>query len=100
MKKIIRIPNKGFDDLSAAEVASMIEADSALSPEGNSEFGSCALDEFLHNATLSRPELLEIRRLILKGMYVPVAGSRHLEVNKEHLLCVAAHLRQDGTLVS
>ncbi|HEY9256288.1 MAG TPA: hypothetical protein VIP30_17350 [Stenotrophomonas sp.] len=96
MKKVITGPIKRLNDLSAAEVASMIEADSALSPEGNSEFGSCALDEFLHNATLSRPELLEIRRLILEGMYVPVAGSDHLEVNKEHLLRAAAHLRQGG----
>lgn len=95
VKRLIKIPNKNFDDLNAREVASMIEADSAISPQGNEEFASSALDDFLYNASLSRPELLEIRRTILANIYLPVDG-RGSMVNKDFLTLLASRLKRDG----
>ena len=47
--RIIKIENKTFEDLTLAEIALMIDADTSISPHGNDYFSSSALDIFLHN---------------------------------------------------
>jgi len=96
-ERIIKISGKSFNDLDHEEIASMIEADSSLSPEGNEYFSSCALDEFLHNADLRRPDLIELRDEILKNIYIDVEGSRAKEINTEYLKKVAADLGSQST---
>lgn len=91
---IIKIPGKGFDDLSLSELALMIEADSSISPEGNEYFASCALDEFLYNASLSRSDLKLIRKDILKNIYLQIEGSEVKNINTEYLVRLASDLRQ------
>lgn len=75
VREAIKTPGKSFDDLSLAEVASMIEADSALSPGGNAEFDSAALDIFLHNIELRREDLQKIRACILERIYTSDNGT-------------------------
>lgn len=96
-ERIIKITGKSFNDLDREEIASMIEADSSLSPEGNESFSNCALDEFLHNADLSRPDLIELRDEILRNIYVDVEGSRAKEINTKYLKKIAADLRSQST---
>lgn len=93
-RRIIRIPGKTFNDLSLAEVASMIEADSSMSPEGNEQFDSSALDVFLHNANLSRCDLLTVREELLAMIYVSIPGSDCREVDVEFLRHYSARLRE------
>ena len=89
---IIKIPGKQFDDLTLREVAKMIEADSAISPEGNDYFSGDALDVFLHNAEITRPDLIHLRDKILENIYIDVDGSKVKEINTEYLTKLAADL--------
>lgn len=93
--KVIKIPNKGFDDLSAKEVGLMIEADSSISPGGNDFFASCALDEFLHNAELIRPDLKKIQNEILENIYIDVHGTINKKINTEFLKEMARKLKSE-----
>ena len=93
---IIKIPGKAhFDDLSLKEVALMIEADSSICQEGNDCFSSNALDEFLHNTSLSRSDLKAIQQDILANIYVDVEGSKNKKINIEYLLDLSKKLNQD-----
>jgi hypothetical protein len=92
-QNLIKIPGKSFEDLSYGELASMIEADSSLSPIGNEKFDSGALDVFLHNVEISRPDLLQIRNELLGGIYLDVQGSRIKKVDTRFLLDYASKLR-------
>ena len=92
--KIIRIPGKTFDDLSMQEVALMIEADSALSPEGNEYFSSSALDEFLYTTEVTREDLKAVRAEILENIYLDVEGSSEKDINVGFLEAYAAQLKQ------
>lgn len=94
-EKIIRIPGKTFDELSHVEVAQMIMADSAITPEGNDYFSGCALDEFLHNAELTRPDLKGIRSDILDSIYIDVDDSNGKRIDVEFLKAYAARLMRD-----
>ena len=85
---------KSFDELELLEVAAMIEADSALAPEGNTQFDAAALDAFLHNATLTRPDLLRIRDELLAGIYRDVGGSTWKQIDTEFLRGYALSLRR------
>ena len=91
-QKIIKIPGKSsFRDLTVAEVAKMIEADSSLQSGGSEYFDSCALDEFLHCGSLSgRPDLQEIRDHIARNIYIDVPGREAKEINVEFLKEYAA----------
>jgi hypothetical protein len=94
-KDIIKIPGKkSFDDLSLQDVGLMIEADSSLSPGGNAFFSSSALDEFLHNAVLERPDLKSIQEEILNNIYLDVEGSRVKVINTEYLKCLSKELKE------
>ena len=97
-EKIIRIPGKSsFSELSILEVALMIEADSAISPEGNEAFNSCALDEFLYCGKFdNRPDLEQIRADILENIYIHVKGRSDKEINTEYLLEYANKLRNQN----
>ena len=93
-RKIIRIPNKIFTDLTTNEVALMIEADSVLTDDGNEFFASCALDEFLHGAILdNRPDLQKIRKEILDNIYLDIPGNKNKQINTEYLIEYARKLR-------
>jgi len=92
--KIIRIPNKSFDDINGEEAALLIEADSSLAPNGNESFASCALDEFLYNAELHRADLLALRQLILGGIYVKLPGTTRQVVNVDFLRSIAERIRR------
>ena len=95
LKKIIKIPGKTFSDLSLEEVASMIEADSSLRPEGNEQFASCALDEFLHSGLLKGREDLElVRTRILANIYINIPNQKHKEINTGYLKKAAMQLKQ------
>lgn len=99
-KKIIRIPNKSFNDLNAEETALMIEADSSLTADGNESFASCALDEFLYAAELHRADLLALRKLILDNIYVDKAGTTRKEINSEFLRKLADKIRRGEILIA
>ncbi|MCC7412731.1 MAG: hypothetical protein IT495_14040 [Gammaproteobacteria bacterium] len=99
-EKIIKIPGKTLDELSLAEVAQMIMADSAISPRGNVNFSSCALDEFLHNAVLTNPELEQIRSDILESIYIDVDGTKEKKINVEFLKTYAARLAERANLTN
>lgn len=93
-RELIRIPGKSFDELDLDGVASMIEADSSLAPGGNALFDAAALDEFLHNARLTREHLVRIRTELLQGIYLDVQGARWKSVDVESLRRYAGRLRQ------
>lgn len=93
--KIIKIPNKSFDDLTLKEVALMIEADSSISPNGNQYFASCALDEFLHNASLERDDLKDMRERILQNIYIEVPGSKNKKINTRFLKELSEKLKNE-----
>ncbi len=84
-ERIIKIKGKSFEDLTAAEVAKMIMADSAISPNGSELFSSAALDEFLHYDVAYRPELEKIRNDILDEIYIEIPGKKEKEINVEFL---------------
>ena len=93
-ESIIKILGKKFSDLSLVEVASMIEADSALNPEGNEFFSASALDEFLYCADLrGRVDLESIRTEILGNIYIDIPGAKHKKINTEFLIKLAERLR-------
>lgn len=93
MQKIIRIPGKSFDDLDAEEVALMIEADSSLSPNGNTCFSSRALDEFVHFADLRRSDLQRLRDLIRENLYLDLPGRKEKKINTDFLISLAERVR-------
>ena len=96
-KRNIRDPDKTYTDLTTNEVALMIEADSALTNDGNELFANCALDEFLHNAILdSRPDLQQIRTEILDNIYLDIPGSKNKQINTEYLIQYAKKLRDQN----
>ncbi len=95
-KEIIKIPGKTFDNLSAREVALMIEADSSLSEDGNEFFSSCALDEFLYGAELERKDLCELRDEILQNIYVNVEGQKYKDINTDYLKKLCDKLNKPG----
>lgn len=67
-RSVIKIQGKGFNDLSLDEIASMVEADSSISPLGSDLFDSSALDTFLHNAKIEREDLKRVREDILRNI--------------------------------
>lgn len=92
--EIIKIPGKtSFDQLSLKEIGLMIDADSSISPNGNEFFSSSALDEFLHNAALQRPELKAIQTRILDNVYLDVDGKKTKKINTDFLKCLSAELK-------
>ncbi len=95
---IIKIPGKiSFDDLSLKEISLMIEADSSISPDGNDFFSSNALDEFLHNTSLSRSDLKAIQQDILANIYISIEGSKNKKINIKYLLDLSKKLNQKQT---
>lgn len=92
LRTLIKIPGKGFDDLTMLDVAKMVEADSSLSPDGNDSFDSSALDEFLHSAKLTNPGLIAIRDEILENIYIDRPNSKNKEINKQYLLALSRRL--------
>jgi len=82
---IIKIPGKGFEDLSLKEVGLMIGADSSLSPNGNEYFSSSALDVFLHNTVLKRSDLKALQKEILDNIYLDIPGEKNKKINTEYL---------------
>ncbi|MEJ2461057.1 MAG: hypothetical protein P8098_05445 [Candidatus Thiodiazotropha sp.] len=98
-KKIIKIPNKeSFEDLSLYEIGLMIEADSALSPEGNELFDSCALDEFLHFRRFdTSPQLQKIQSYILANIYLEIPGSKNKGINTAFLKAYAKELKNENS---
>lgn len=94
LQKIIRIPGKSFEDLDAEEVALMIEADSALSPDGNPYFSSRALDEFIHFADLQRSDLKQLRNLIIENIYVDIPGRKEKKIDTAFLIELAERVRR------
>jgi len=97
-KKIIKIPGKdSFDQMDLEEIALMIEADSAIRPEGTDLFDSCALDEFLHFSELNeRQDLIAIRKRILENIYIDDPGRPNKVINVEFLKHFAAELREQS----
>jgi hypothetical protein len=94
LRELIKISGRSFNDLDLTEVASMIEADSALAPFGNAQFDAAALDVFLHNATLTRDDLVRIRAELLQGIYLDVPDAKSKEIDVDFLREYAARLRQ------
>ena len=97
LRELIKGPKKSFDELDVDEVAAMIEADSTIAPEGNAQFDAAALDTFLHNATLTRPDLIRIRTELLQGIYLDVQGAHWKRIDVDFLRAYAARLRRSGT---
>ena len=93
MHDVIKMPGKTFEDLSMAEVALMIEADSSISPDGNEYFSSCALDEFLHNIEPKRQDLKDLQTKILNNIYVDIEDSEEKKINTTFLLALASELK-------
>lgn len=94
LHRIIRVRGKRFVDLTLDEVALMIEADSALCPDGNDMFSGCALDEFLMTVSFEgRPDLDRIRDEINAGIYIDTPGSKHKDTDVAFLKRYAASLR-------
>jgi hypothetical protein len=93
---IIKIPGKTFEDLSIGEVGLMIDADSSLSPNGNDAFSSSALDVFLHNTVLKRPDLRALQKEILNNIYLDIPGERHKKINTEYLKRLSAELKKNA----
>ena len=76
----------------------MIEADSALSPEGNELFDGCALDEFLHFRTFdASPQLQKIQSYILENIYLELPGSKNKEINTVFLKAYAKELKNKNS---
>ncbi len=94
IEKIIKIPGKSFEDLDAKEIALMIEADSSLSPNGNTYFASCALDEFVHFADLQRNDLKRLQKLIRENLYVDVPGKKEKKIDSGFLINLADRVRR------
>lgn len=90
--KVIKIPDKDFEDLDAHEIAKMILADSAISPNGNQYFDGCALDEFVHNRVFKRMDLQELQREILNNIYLDSDDTQSKRINVEFLKELASRL--------
>ena len=85
IERIIKIKGKSFEDLSRSEIAEMIMADSAISPEGSERFSASALDDFLYYSIDYPPELEKIRSEILAEIYINVPGQKAKEIDVEFL---------------
>lgn len=94
LKRIIRIRKRAFDDLNRGEVVRMLEADSALSPDGNESFSGCALDEFLYSTTVHRADLLSLRDYLLSGIYRAESPETAREVDTEFLRRVIEEVKR------
>lgn len=95
LHRIIRERGKRFVDLTLDEVALMIEADSALCPDGNEMFSGCALDEFLITQEFEgRADLDQIRDEINAEIYVDIPGEKRKAINVEFLKRYASSLRR------
>ena len=98
-KKIIRIPGKeSFEDLSLYEIGLMIESDSSLSKDGNSNFASCTLDEFLHFGNFDNsPKLKKIQSYILENIFLDIPSYKNKQINSEFLKKYAMELKKRTT---
>ena len=95
--RIIRSSRRSFDDLSWDEIASMIEADSALSPDGNREFSGCALDEFIYSEDVRRSDLRSLQRYLRNGIYRGSAGDSEKHIDKDFLRAIVVRIRSGQT---
>lgn len=96
MRELSKGPKRTFDELDIDDAAAMIEADSAIAPEGNAQFDAAALDTFLQDATLTRADLIRIRTELLQGIYLDVQDVRWKRIDVDFLRAYAARLRQSG----
>lgn len=96
-EKIIRLSRKSFDDLSWEEVARMIEADSALSVDGNEDFSGCALDEFIYSQDVQRSDLKSLQRYLRNGIYSRSSDCSERRIDTDFLRAVAIRIRSGNT---
>lgn len=94
MTPFIRLDgDRSYEDLTFAEIALMIEADSSISPEGNESFHPAALDDFLHGFEPKRSETAEIQRRLLDNIYTDRPGTKTKSINTAYLIEAAAKLK-------
>lgn len=90
--RFIKIPNvRNCDELSLDQVASMIDA--SLTPDGNEQFTSRALDEFL-SIKLRNNELIKVQQAILNNIYSEVEGQSFKDIDVNFLIEFAQKLRE------